>query len=408
MIGKMDSNGTILWVNTFGSSKNEIGQAICFNASKTSLVITGRTADSLVVNNIFIDKGEQSTLVAKFSLTGTLQSHKLHDFLPQRDHIFGGDPGIRNYGREISSDMTGNYFILTDREGNHSLAFDTLNASIHGRYITKLNTSLDTLWSAYISGPACYYGWDCKSLQVSSSGDPYTIGACSQKYGGDRFTQRLNKTNGLVAWSSNQWDGGSRDLFIEGSDLYTCGIDSADYCPCPSHYKGFATVKKFDQSNSMVKTLKFNGSINANNDIHFNNITRDGYGNSYLLGTFSSSMAVIGSDTLYPSFPNSTNHFIMKLSDNSIVTSVAYKEANNSFTIYPNPTTGVLELHFSGRGNESTRLNIVDVTGRTVYSEILQKGIFNKIIDLSKEAKGVYMIEATTGTEKNYKKVVIE
>ncbi len=409
MIGKMDSNGNILWINTFGSSKDEVAQGICFNTSKTSLIITGSVTDSLKINNAYIDKGNQSALIARFSLTGTLQSHRLYDFLPQRNNIYGTEEGMGNCGREIVSDLIGNFFILTDREGKHSpcCSNDTLNAPEQGVYITKLNNNLDTLWSKFIIGPGCYYGWDLGNLAISDYGDPYITGYCSSHYGGNGFVERLNQNTGAIAWNDDRMDGGYQGIFLEGNTLYTCGTDSATYCPCPDQHQGYQTLKKFDQNNTLQSNLKFNGSVNFNNELTFRKITRDSYGNSYVYGDFYAPYAVFGNDTLFNS-TSSYGFFLMKLSDNAIVTSVTHNEANIPFTIFPNPTTGIVDIHFSGNRNETTRFNIIDVMGRTIYSETLQQGILNKTIDLSKEAKGLYLIEATTGKEKNYKKIVIE
>ncbi|MCD6018960.1 MAG: Ca2+-binding protein toxin [Bacteroidetes bacterium] len=408
MIGKMNTNGTILWINTFGSSQREIGQGICLNSAKTSLIITGSTTDSLVVNNTYIDKSTQSALVAKFSLSGILQSHKLHDFLPQRDNVYGTEEGLGNVGKEIKCDMAGNYYILTDREGKHPpcCSSDTLDAALEGRYVTKLNASLDTIWSHYVIGPNCYYGWESHGLAVSANGDPYITGYCSSHYGGTGFVDRLNQNTGVVAWNEDRTDGGFGDITTEGNNLFTCGTDSANYCPCPDSHQGYQTLKKFDQSNTMVQLMKFNGS--KYEDLRFDNITRDGFGDTYLLGTFYSSMTVIGTDTLYSSFPASQGRFVMKLSDNATSTAIARNESGTSFYVYPNPSNGIVEIHYSGNGNENARFNVVDIMGRTIHSDMLPKGTNTKTIDLSKEAKGLYMIEVFSEKGKNYKKLVIE
>lgn len=409
MIGKMDSNGTILWINTFGSSKNEVAQGICFNTAKTSLIITGSVTDSLKINNTYIDKGNQSALIARFSLTGTLQAHKLYDFLPQRDNFYGTEEGMGNCGREIVSDLIGNYFILTDREGKHSpcCSNDTLNAPEQGVYITKLNNNLDTLWSKFIIGPGCYYGWDLGNLDISDYGDPYINAYCNSHYGGNGFVERLNQNTGAVVWNDDKMDGGYQGIFLEGNNLFTCGTDSATYCPCQDQNAGYQTLKKFDQNNTLQSGLKFNGSVNFNNELTFRKITRDGNGNTYVFGDFYAPYAIFGNDTIYPG-PSNSRQYLMKLSDNTVATSTSRNESKTSISIFPNPSSGIVEIHFSGNGNETTRFNIEDVMGRTIHSETLQKGISNKTIDLSKEAKGLYFIEVTTGKDKNYKKVVIE
>lgn len=64
------------------------------------------------------------------------------------------------------------------------------------------------------------------------------------------------------------------------------------------------------------------------------------------------------------------------------------------FTIYPNPSTGQFKLEFSQDKKAPTKIQIIDLSGRTVYSEDLGqfKGRYNNNIDLSQFGKGVYTI----------------
>lgn len=410
-IGRMNANGSVLWIRTFGSSKDEIGQSLCFNANKTSLLLTGHITDSLVISNTFMAKGNQSTLMAEYSLVGVFQNYRLYDFLPVRNNVFGTETGLGNFGREIVSDNFGNYYLLTDREGKHPpcCSSDTLNAPIEGRYIYKLNSNLDTVWSTYITGPQCYYGNECHSLRIGSNGDPFIMGYCSAHYGGDGFVERLDKNTGLVAWSDIHQDGGYGDLFIEGNTLFTCGTDSATYCPCPDDFGGYQALKTFDQSNNILENIKFNGSKNFSNNLTFRNIARDMYGYTYVAGVFNAPSAVLGNYTLTA---GTSNFYIMKIG-NMVATSIDAKQlttTDQAFNVYPNPTNGVFEIRMAGKELETLICRIYDMMGKIVYDETFsnQANGLTKKIDLSNHAKGLYMIELSNGTEKNYRKIVVE
>jgi hypothetical protein len=364
MIGKMNRNGTILWIKTFGSGKEEMGNGVCFGPSKNSLILTGSITDSLIVDNIFVDRmNQQSMLVGQFSLNGTLQNHKLIDLLPQRDNVFDGVPGMENIGREICSGTNGNYFILADREGRHPpcCSYDTISASLEGRYVMKLNSSFDTLWTKYITGTQCYYGWDSHSLRVSTAGDPYIISHCSGKYGGDGFIQRLNQNTGAVNWSEDHADGGYSDIFLDGNILFTCGTDSANYCPCPDSNIGYQDVKKFDQSNVMLEILKFNKPQYTNHHMYFRSITRDNYGNTFIEGVFNDTYIVFGNDTLRGDSIDAFSYqgdFLLKIGTNCQP---------------PNQPTAILGNNDLCSGTSNT-YSVVPVNGATSYIWSLPTG----------------------------------
>jgi len=320
MIGKMSASGTILWITTFGSSKDEMGYGLCFEPSKNSLILIGSTTDSLVVNNAFVDNGQQSMLIAQFSLSGALQSHKLYDFLPQRDgaNAIGG-----NIGQEIYPATNGNYFILAFRQGSRLPTYpDTIIGTREGEYVMKLNPGFDTLWTKFIIGPSDY-GSGAGPLKISAAGDPYVISAMASHYGGTNFIQRLDQNNGVVTWSETHTDGGFSDIFLEGNTLFTCGTDSATYCPCPNQNYGYQDVKTFDQNNTMTDILKFDAPQYFDNYIYFQNITRDGYGNTFVLGSFIYlKYIVFGNDTVKADNNGDTTiygysgAFLLKLNNN--------------------------------------------------------------------------------------------
>jgi len=63
-------------------------------------------------------------------------------------------------------------------------------------------------------------------------------------------------------------------------------------------------------------------------------------------------------------------------------------------SVYPNPTDGLLNIHFTQNDVQNIRIEVVSLTGETVYRQATDsfKGTFDKSIDLSSLAKGVYML----------------
>ncbi len=84
-------------------------------------------------------------------------------------------------------------------------------------------------------------------------------------------------------------------------------------------------------------------------------------------------------------------------------TSVDNIEAiGNTLTTYPNPNDGQFILHFEVVKNDDFNIIITDLTGRNIYTEILQNfsGIYHKNIELTNTPSGLYFIKINSLTRK--------
>lgn len=86
------------------------------------------------------------------------------------------------------------------------------------------------------------------------------------------------------------------------------------------------------------------------------------------------------------------------------ITGVGVKEiANNTVSIYPNPTNGIVNINL-GSNNTSVNYSIVSIEGRVVETG---KTLTNNIIvDLSKEGNGVYFIRISTESTSTVYKLI--
>jgi hypothetical protein len=88
---------------------------------------------------------------------------------------------------------------------------------------------------------------------------------------------------------------------------------------------------------------------------------------------------------------------------NPLVLSVSESETNNSFTLFPNPSTGLLNVQYSGSLSNSPTIQFYDISGRVFQSEIIP--VINDgqqlVFDISKLPAGIYFvnIESTSGRE---------
>jgi len=305
--GRMDLTGRVIWMKTFGGNRLDEGNGICFNPSDSSIYVTGSVRDSLFLNNVFQSKNQQSAIVLHYSSSGNLVNYKLYDFIPQREL------GNFNSGIEILRNSSGNLFLLMDRDGHDWNGPDTVPWPMMGRYLFKLTSNLDTLWSTYINGPSCYYGWNTNSLNISANGDIYLASFCSAKYGGEGELLRINGTSGQISWSYKNTDGAYTDIFLDGNTVFLIGNEGAKGCPCPEDNGGYYVVKKIDENNALLGETRFS-------DVDLTNITKDGSGNIYVVGFFWKDYVVIGADTIYGDsvinpYPTFYARFLTKLSD---------------------------------------------------------------------------------------------
>lgn len=75
-------------------------------------------------------------------------------------------------------------------------------------------------------------------------------------------------------------------------------------------------------------------------------------------------------------------------------------------TIYPNPSNGNFTLAIEEFKDSEYNLNIIDVTGKTVHSELIYSS--QSTINLNKVSKGIYFVQLSDGSNKVVKRIVIQ
>lgn len=77
---------------------------------------------------------------------------------------------------------------------------------------------------------------------------------------------------------------------------------------------------------------------------------------------------------------------------------------------YPNPNTGRFNLSFNLPEKGDAEINIMNMDGKNVYKEKLTSfsGNYDKEIDISKNAKGVYFVKVEQGKHSQVKKIILE
>ncbi len=175
----------------------------------------------------------------------------------------------------------------------------------------KLTSSFDIIWSKYVNGPGCYYGWSLKKLKLDKAGDPYLLNYCSGKYGGTGTIIQYNAKTGNSLWSySYKCEIGYTDFhFTKDNSLFLTGNEGANIYPGPGTSSGYHIIKKFDADKKILGETRFH-------EARIHGITQDNRGNLYVIGQTGRDSLAIGNDTLIKDpGPFNSTHFISKIQD---------------------------------------------------------------------------------------------
>ena len=87
----------------------------------------------------------------------------------------------------------------------------------------------------------------------------------------------------------------------------------------------------------------------------------------------------------------------------------SYRTFSGNLDVYPNPSAGKVNLHYTNAKNEIISLSVLNVDGQLMYNEqVSNKGDVTKTIDLSTYTNGVYFIRLVSSNEVVIRKVVIQ
>ena len=95
---------------------------------------------------------------------------------------------------------------------------------------------------------------------------------------------------------------------------------------------------------------------------------------------------------------------------NAVLDATNNLKAFKDISVYPNPTDGMINVKFTTNDPQSVRIEILSLTGETVFSQNLGTclGAIEKQLDLSSNAKGIYILRLTSDLGITNEKVVLK
>ena len=84
--------------------------------------------------------------------------------------------------------------------------------------------------------------------------------------------------------------------------------------------------------------------------------------------------------------------------------------SEKNVSVYPNPSTGVINLSLSGFNGKKTTVSVVNVIGTVVYQETLPSadGHITKAIDMTKFVPGLYYVKLEADDYNEIRKIVLK
>ena len=96
---------------------------------------------------------------------------------------------------------------------------------------------------------------------------------------------------------------------------------------------------------------------------------------------------------------------------NYTVDGVGFEETLvENLSIYPNPTTGMLNVKFDAEKEGDVQVKLVSINGQVIFNEIMSasSGQYNNSFDISDQAKGIYLLSIISEKEKIDRKIVLK
>ena len=121
-------------------------------------------------------------------------------------------------------------------------------------------------------------------------------------------------------------------------------------------------------------------------------------------------VALIGQPEVMFSFEDRARWGNMLYLDNinlSAVTGIGEAKSGLSFSVYPNPTSGLFQLSVAGDQLSKKNIAVINILGEIIYQVPITDDPLPRTIDFSSQPDGIYFVQMKTGNGIEMKKIII-
>ena len=409
---KLDSSGIFCWAKSFGN--NQANWLISMDLDQNSnVVITGMWTyigdfDNLSVGDIANPLSENSIFIYKLNASGDNIWQKSIDGNGFISNSVSIDPENNIY-------LTGGFWGTTDFDPGPGIY--NLTGAGQEAFVLKLNQDGEFVWAKNIGGIYHEIG---RAIDAKHGEYVYFTGIFTDEcdfdpgpliyeltpFGeNDVFVEKLDASGNFI-WAKQmggKYNDASYSITVDNEqNVYTIGEfnDTADFDPGPEKK---LLISEFECS-VYISSLTANGEYNwaqqlciLQSDLDYTIETDNGTG-LLISSVFEHTADFDPGPEVYKlyTYPYSTSIFIVKWSQGLV--GLMPEIPGDSFRIYPNPTTRILEVDL-----EKTYTSVEIVLSNLVGQVVLRKSFFatNHIGIELQEPAGIYFLEIITDKQES-------
>ena len=408
---KFNSSGVRQWATYYGGSGNDFGFSCATDASGNVFMIGITSSTSGIATAGAHETAVNNGFLVKFNSSG----------VRQWGTYFGGN------GKHCTTDASGNIYIVGETDLTSGIAtagtHQTINGGGSDGFLVKFNSSGVRQWGTYYGGGGPDDGFSCTT---DASGNVYMTGQAQQQmaasgiatpgshqsaYGGgynDAFLVKFD-SNGLRQWGT--YYGGSLadegnscaidalgNIYMTGFTQSSTGIATAGAVKIVISGVNDAYLVKFDSNG-----VRQSGTYYGGGDIDIaSSCATDASGNIYMTGhtQSNSGIATAGAhQTVDGGVGNSYNDaFLVKF--NAVSVGITEVVGENLFTLYPNPTRGLVNVKTDSKLIGSV-YSVYDNMGKVILSGKIYTE--NTSVDMGNLSAGIYLFSVGENVKQTFK-----
>ena len=401
---KLDPSGNVIWVKSFGSATPQAFNAIAINGN--NIYVAGSYSGTFNAGSVTVptsNAGSTDAMVIAFDTAGTAL------------WAATGGGADEDYFYGVSASSTNVYASGAVRGASASFGSTNLtgSGSADDMLVTRLTASgsfdLAKRFGSTSTDQATCIGYDnYGNIYISGSflgtvsfGGPASITSNGGNTYSDGFVAKLNSA-GWGLWACKQ-GGASDDIttsmeVVNNGYIYLCGyynnstvtLTTTSGTPMNLTNSGGADgfAAKYNPAGKILWAVK---AANTSDD-RPKAILSDNNGYCYLMGNFFGAMT-LGSLNPVNSLPTNIGTYIGRL--NGFTTGFQEVKAPFSFLLYPNPTTGQVNIELP-EGNYMNEIEVYSITGQRVHHVEMDMPLKSTTIDLTGLTAGVYQVKVLT------------
>jgi hypothetical protein len=401
---KLNPSGDVIWVKSFGSATPQAFNGIAINGNK--IYVAGSYSGTFNAGSVILptsNSGSADAMVIAFDTAGTAL------------WAATGGGADEDYFYDVSASATNVYASGTVRGASANFGSTNLtgSGSADDMLVTRLTASgsfdLAKRFGSTSTDQATSIGHDnFGNIYISGSflgtvnfGGTVSITSNGTNTYSDGFVAKLNSA-GWGLWACRQ--GGASDDITTSMEvanngyIYLCGyynnstvsLTTTTGAPVNLSNSGGADgfAAKYNPDGKILWGVK---AANANDD-RPKAIVSDNNGYCYVMGNFFNPLT-LGALAPISSMPLSPSTYIGRL--NGFTTGFQEVKAPINFLLYPNPTTGQVNIELP-EGNYMNEIEVYSITGQRVHHVEMDLPLKSTSIDLGGLTSGVYQVKVLT------------